>query len=282
MDSLPIELLEVILSYLIVPDLDSARNVCKSWRDISNSSVVPPARRQLLELRRITKADRCLATIRAKTSPFITDDFDREAYIENIGPDLPAVFRTWVLETPCNDVVGWHWPGFKDEHSRERVEELGISWEEAMTFSRHMKPGYTLLPAKIVLNVEDPDYTVHNRQNLLHYAGSFQKSRPTQSKRVRALLIWADLSGYTPKITLLILDGSDSWDGTVWLTEKMSPGSSVEGTNDEVGLIWIEPLGSWVEYLETECKSLNENHRTLPQYRSYRSGGRVWTRQVHY
>jgi hypothetical protein len=281
MESLPVELLEVILSYLIVPDLDNARNVCQSWRQISKSSAIPRSRQRLLDLRRVIKADGCLATIRSKTRPFVDDAFDRDAYILHIGTNIPEDFRTWVLETPIEDIIGWHWPGLKDEHSRERIEELGIDWVEAMTFSRHHKPGYTLLPMMKVLSVEDPDCTIYNSQNHLHYAGSWQKARPTQSSEVRALLVWADLSGYTPKITLLILDGSQHSDGKVWLTETMSP-RSIEGDNEEVGLTWIEPLGSWTQYLENECKSLRENHRTLSQFRSFRSGGRVWTRQVHY
>jgi hypothetical protein len=281
MEALPVELLEVILSYLIVPDLDIARNVCKSWRQIADSSAIPLSRRKLVQLRRIVRADNTLAKIHSKTRPFVDHEFDRQAYVSQLRANLPEDFRTWVLESPIEDVVGWHWPGLKDEHNKDRVEELGIDWVEAMTFSRHMKPGYTLLPAMDVLNVEDPDYSNFNHQNLLHYAGSFQKSRPTQSNNVKALPVWADLSSYTAKITLLILEGSDRWDGTVWLTEKMSPGT-VEGTNEEVALTWIEPLGSWVEYLEKECKSLRENNCTLPQFRTFRRGGLVWTRQVHY
>jgi hypothetical protein len=281
MEALPVELLEVVLSYLIVPDLDSARNVCKSWRQIADCSVIPLSRRKLVDLRRTIRSVECLVKIRSRTKPFVNHEFDREAYITQLGINIPEDFRTWVLESSFEDVVGWHWPGLKDEHNKDRIEELGIDWVDAMTFSRHMKPGYTLLPEANVLNVEDPDYTMFNRQNLLHYAGSYQKSRPTQSNKVRALLIWADLSSYTAKLTLLILDGSDCWDGTVWLTEKMSPGSVV-GTNEEVALTWIEPLGSWVEYLERECKSLGENHRTLPQFRTFRRGGLVWTREVHY
>jgi hypothetical protein len=192
---------------------------------------------------------------------------------------MPEDFRIWVLEYAVEDSIGWHWPGIKDEHKRERFEELNLDWVDAMTFSRHLKPGYTLLPSSNVVIVEDPDFTLYNNQNQLHYPGSFQKTRPKTSNRVRALLVWADLSSYTPKLTILILDGSDHWDGYVWLTETRSPRFDAE--NDELGLNWLEPLGSWTGYLEKECKALRENHGTLPQYKSYRSGGRVWMRQAH-
>jgi hypothetical protein len=210
------------------------------------------------------------------------EDFDRQAYISQIGIEtrIPEDFETWLMESTVDDIIGWLWPGLRDEHKKERFEELGLDWVDGMTFSRHLKPGYTLLSTSRVINCEDPDKSVHNSHNQLHYSGSWQKTRPTQSRPVRALLVWADLSGYCPRITLLILDGSDHWDGTVWLTETMSPRFEATSSHAEVGLMWIEPLGSWTSYLENECKALRRRFLTLPQYKSYRSGGRVWMRQA--
>lgn len=282
MDNLPLELLESILSILTVPDLDAAQNVCQSWRQVCDSVAIPVARRKLLVVKKAGRSDGCMNAVRRRTKPFVQGEFNRAEYLSRMETALPDEFSRWILESEILE-SGWHWPSLQDEHNKERYDELGIDWVDAMSFSRHMKPGYTLLPRGLVRTVEDPDYSAHNNQNTLHYAGSWQRSRPIQSKEVKALLLWADLSGYAPRITLLILDGSDRSDGVVWLCEIMSQRYLELGTDEkELGLTWIEPLGSWATYLGKECRALQERYRTLPQYRMFRSGGRVWSRQVHY
>jgi len=280
--TLPVELLETVFAELPVIALANARIVCRSWRELCDSTAIPIARRKLLELRKTLRADKCAAMIRSKIRPFLCNDFDRKAYIAQIETHTPAEFTTWVLETQLEDIIGWHWPGLRNEHNRDRFEELGIDWIDAMAFSRHMKPGYTLLPLAKVMEVEDPDYSEYNNTDLTYYPGSWQCQRPLKEHRVKALQIWVDLSASTPKITFLILSGSERWDGTVWLTETRAPyRHSVESMNQGVQLVWMQPVGSWTEYLKAECKSLQENYLTHPQYKSYRSGGRVWMREAH-
>jgi hypothetical protein len=279
----PIELLELILAELNVPDLARARNVCRSWRELCDSSTaISIARRKLVELRSISRADKCTAVVARKLEPFILKEFDREEYISRVGSDVPEEFKVWALETPYLDMIGWHCFALHDDHNRHRLEELGIDWTDAMVFSRAMKPGLTLLPHAKVMMVEDPDCSEYNNTDHTYYPGSWQRQRPAKEQNVRALQIWADHSTSSPKITLLLLSGSDRWDGTVWLTETHAPyRHSVNSLTQETQLVWIRPMGLWADYLKSECKLLQQNHKSLPRYKTYRSGGRVWLRQAH-
>ncbi|KAF2421021.1 hypothetical protein EJ08DRAFT_738428 [Tothia fuscella] len=277
MDSLPVELLEAILANLPVPELYVASNVCKSWRRLCVSPAISITRQKLRKLVKLTRLDGQLKSVRTRVSPFIQEGFDRKAYLARIGGSVPEEFSTWILEYPIVDSIGWHWPGIQDENKRERFEEFGIDWADAMSASRHLKPGYTMLSQCNVVNVEDPDYSLHNKQHQLHYPGSYMKTPSKQKNLVRALLVWTDQSRYTPRITLLILDGTDQWDGHVWLTETST---RPKGDNGELSLDWIEPLGSWTCFLEDEGKLLRENNRSLPHYKVYRRGGLIWTRPV--
>lgn len=279
--ALPVELLESILAHLTVPNLAMARNVCQGWREICDSSTaVPVARRNLIELRSISRTDLTTAIVAKKIRPFIQDEFNREEYLSRVGLDVPEDFKVWALETPYMDMPGWHNFALSGDHDRHNLERLGIDWTDAMVFSRAMKPGLTLLPHAKVMMVEDPDYSEHN--NTLYYPGTWQRQRPAKEQSVRALQIWADLSTSSPKITLLLLSGSDRWNGHVWETETQAPFSrSVDSLTRDTQLVWLRPMGSWTDYLKSECRLLQENHKTLPNYKTYRSGGRVWLRQAH-
>jgi hypothetical protein len=281
--ALPVELLESILAELTLPDLALARDVCRSWRELCDcSSAISIARRKLVGLRSVSRADKCTAAVARKIEPFVLKEFDREEYISRVGSGVPDEFKVWALETPFIDMIGWHCFALRDDHSKHRFEELGIDWIDAMVFSRTMKPGFTLLPSAKVMMVEDPDYSEYNNTDHTYYPGSWQRQRPAREQNVRALQIWADLSTSSPKITLLLLSGSDRWDGTVWSTETHAPyRHSVDSMTKETQLVWIRPLGSWTDYLKSECKLLQKNHQDLPRYKTYRSGGRVWLRQAH-
>jgi len=199
---LPIELLEAFLSELAYPDLSNARNVSHAWRTLCNSTAISNERKKLLELRYVARSDQTTALIRTKIDPFIIADFDREQYLAQIGADVSEEFAKWVLETPVEDIIGWHWPGLRGEHARERFDELGLDYISNMMFSRHLKPGYTLLPSAKVMEVDDPDYSEFNDTDLHFYPGSFlTRQRPARDTKVRALQIWADLSNSSPKIT---------------------------------------------------------------------------------
>lgn len=281
---LPVELLESILAQLTIPDLAMARNVCQSWRELcDSSSAVPSARRNLIELRGISRTDRTTAIVAKKLKPFLQDGFNREEYISRVGSDVPEEFRIWALETPYTDMPGWHNFALSGDHDRHNLDKLGIDWTDAMIFSRAMKPGLTLLPHAKVMMVEDPDYSKYNNPYPTYYPGSWQHQRPVKEQRnVRALQIWADLSTSSPKITLLLLSGSDRWDGQVWETKTHAPfNHSVDSLTRDIQLVWLRPMGSWTDYLKSECRSLQENHKALPNYKTYRSGGRVWLRQAH-
>jgi hypothetical protein len=281
--SLPVELLESILVELSLPDLAMAKNVCHTWRELcDHSSAIPIARRKLVELRTVARANKSLALVAKRIQPFVVKDYNRKEYISRVGTDLPDEFKIWVLETPIIDMIGWHCFALRDDHNRQRYEELGIDWTDAMVFSRSLKPGYTLLPTAKVMEVEDPDYSPFNNTDLTNYPGSWQCRRPTREHKVKALQVWADLSTYTPKVTLLLLSGSDRWDGTVWLTETRAPyRHSVESMTQDTQLVWIRPMGSWTDYLKSECKLLRDNYLIMPKYEIFRSGPRVWQRQVY-
>lgn len=281
--SLPVELLESILAELALPDLALARDVCRRWRELCNSSTaISSARRKLIEVRSLSRADKCTAIVARKLEPFIVKAFDREEYVSRVGSDVPEEFKVWALETPYLDMIGWHCFSLKDDHNRHRLEEMGINWTDAMVFSRAMKPGLTLLPNAKVMLVEDPDYSEYNNTDHTCYPGSWQHQQPAKEQNIRALQVWADLSSPSPKITLLLLSGSDRWDGTVWETETRAPyRHSVDSLTQETQLVWIRQLGSWTDYLKSECKLLQENHKSLPRYKTYRSGGRVWLRQAY-
>ncbi|QDS72957.1 hypothetical protein FKW77_008529 [Venturia effusa] len=280
---LPVELLESILAQLAVPDLAVARNVCQSWRELCDfSTAIPSARRKIIELRGISRADRTTAIVAKKLRPFVQHEVDREEYLSRVGSDVPEEFKIWALETPYTEMPGWHSFALLGDHDRHNLERLGIDWTDAMVFSRAMKPGLTLLPHATVMLVEDPDYSNHNNTDHTYYPGSWQCQRPAKEQNVRALQVWADLSTSSPKITLLLLSGSDRWDGQVWETETYAPyRHSVDSLNRETQLVWLRPMGSWTDYLKSECRLLQENHRALPSLKTYRSGGRVWLRQVH-
>jgi hypothetical protein len=272
--NLPVELLEGVLIELAYPDLANARNVCHSFRTLCDSDVILQERKRLLELRHASRSDTSMAVIRRKIDPFFTE-FDRNEYLVRIGRDAPVEFTTWVLETPREDIIGWHWPGLQGEHSRDRYQELGLGFIDAVVFSRHLKPGYTLLPSAVVMEVEDPDYSEFNDTDFHFYPGSWQCQRLMRETKVRALQIWADMSGFAPKITLLILSGSERWNGCVWQTESRTPirhsPESITG-NMNVQLIWQRPLGTWTDYLKLECKTLQERYNSLAQLKTYRAG----------
>jgi len=261
-----------------MPDLALARNVCRSWRELcDSSSAISISRRKLVELRSVSRAEKCTAVVARRIEPFVVKDIDREEYISRVGSDIPEEFRVWALETPWLDMIGWHCFALRDDHNRHRLEELGIDWTDAMVFSRAMKPGFTLLPQAKVMMVEDPDFSEYNNTDHTYYPGSWQRQRPAREQNVRALQIWADLSTSSPKMTLLLLSGSDRWDGTVWETET----ALVDSLTRETQLVWIRRMGSWTDYLKSECRLLAANHQDLPRYKAYRSGGRVWLRQTH-
>jgi hypothetical protein len=271
---LPVELVESILLELAYPDLALARNVCHSIRALCDSTVIPEARRKLLELRHVAISDHATSIVRRKLEPFFTE-FDREAYLARIGEETSAEFVSWVLETPTKDIIGWHWPGLKGEYSRERYNELGLDFNSAMMFSRHLKPGYTLLPSAIVMEVEDPDYSEHNHTDFHFYPGSWQCQRVKKDTKARALQVWADMSGYMPKITLLILSGSDRWDGYVWQTESRAPfRHSPESitANTGVQLVWQKSMGTWTDYLKSECKELQARYHSMAAVKTFRPG----------
>lgn len=271
---LPVELVESILLELAYPDLAIARNVCHSIRALCDSTVIPEARKRLLELRHVGRSDRATAIVRRKLEPFFTE-FNKENYLARIGDEIPPEFASWVLETPPQDIIGWHWPGLRGEHNRERYKQLGLDFDSAMLFSRHLKPGYTLLPSANVMEVEGPDYSEFNHTDFHPYPGLWQFQRAKKDSKVRALQVWADMSGYMPKITLLILSGSDGWDGYVWQTESRAPfRHSPESitANTGVQLIWQRSMGTWTDYLKSECKELHAKYHSMAQVRTYRPG----------
>jgi hypothetical protein len=154
-----------------------------------------------------------------------------------------------------------------------------------MMFSRHLKPGYTLLPSANVMEVEDPDYSEFNDTDFPFYPGSWQCQRSMRETKVRALQVWADMSGFAPKITVLILSGSERWDGCVWQTESQAPfRHSPESITASTGiqLIWQRPLGTWTDYLNAECKMLQERYHSLSWLKTYRAGlqGRLYVSAV--
>ena len=271
---LPVELVESILLELQYPDLAIARNSCTSIRTLCNSTVIPEERKKLIELREVSRSDNATTIIRRKLQPFITD-FDRASYIARIGDEVPQEFTFWLLETPITDVIGWHWPGLQKAHDRQRYNELGLDFNGAMMFSRNLKPGYTLLPSANVMEVEDPDHSEFNHTDFHFYPGSWQCQRAKKDSKVRALQIWADMSGYSPKITLLILSGSDRWDGHVWLTESRSPfRHSPESITASTGvqLVWQQSLGTWTEYLKAEAKDLHAKYHSMAKVKTFRPG----------
>ncbi|KIW03965.1 uncharacterized protein PV09_04799 [Verruconis gallopava] len=273
-DSLPVELIEEIFVRLSYTELASVRNVCHLFRTLCDSTAIPLERRRLLELRRVTRSEPYAALVRNRLEPFFVN-FDPSEYLARIGGDAPREFAAWVLETPRNDVIGWHWPGLQGEHSRDRYQELGLDFIDAMVFSRHLKPGYTLLPSANVMEVEDPDYSKFNETDFHFYPGSWQCQRSMRENKVRALQVWADMSGFSPKITLLIMSGSERWDGCVWETESLAPfrhsPESITATTS-VQLIWRKPLGTWTDYLKAECKTMQERYQSLAQLKVYRTG----------
>lgn len=256
--NLPVELLEAILANLTYPDLANAFNVSHALRTLcsSGSPAISPERSKLLTLRSTVRASpktkHALIQIQRRAAPFLLSEdpsdestgFNRQTYLDRIAATidttLPAEFSHWLLETPHNDIIGWHWPGLKGEHDRTRHEELGIDFLDVL-YSRHMKPGYTLLPSARVMDVEDPDYAEFNDTDLHFYPGSWQCNRvKREDTRVRALQVWADMSGFAPRITLLILSGSERWDGVVWLTEMRSGFD-----RHAVGHVGAEVGGEW-------------------------------------
>jgi hypothetical protein len=160
-----------------------------------------------------------------------------------------------------------------------------LDFVNAMMFSRHLKPGYTLLPTLNVMEVEDPDYSEFNDTDFHFYPGSWQCQRSMRETKVRALQVWADMSGFAPKIVLLILSGSERWDGCVWQTESRSPFRHSPETitgNMGIQLTWQRPLGTWADYLKMECKTLQERFQSLAQLKTYRPGlqGRMYVSSV--
>lgn len=271
---LPVELVEAILLELSYPDLGTARNVCQFIRTLCDSSAIPEARRRLVALRQVVRSDNSTAIVRRTLEPFFSE-FDKQEYLARVGLEIPAEFATWVMETPLKDIIGWHWPGLKGEHDRDRYRELGLNFNAAMMFSRHLKPGYTLLPKPNVMEVEDPDYSENNLTDFHFYPGSWQCQRAQKDTKVRALQIWADMSGYSPKITVLILSGSDRWDGHVWVTESRSPfrhsPESITATTG-VQLIWQRELGTWTDYLKSECQELHARYHSMAKVKTFRPG----------
>ena len=273
---LPVELIEAILLELPYSDLAIARNTCTSIRALCDSTVIPEARRRLVQLRHVANSDRATSIIRKKLQPFFTD-FDRDAYLCRIENQvqIPQEFASWILETPTEDVIGWHWPGLQGECSKQRYDELGLDYYGAMMFSKNLKPGYTLLPFTKIMEVEDPDYSEFNDTDHHFYPGSWQCQRMQKDSKVRALQVWADMSGYSPKMTLLILSGSERWDGHVWLTEsrapfRHSPESITASTT--VQLVWQKSLGTWIDYLQTEAKELHTNYHSMARVKTFRPG----------
>lgn len=272
---LPVELLEAILLELAYPELAVVRNVCHSIRTLCDSTVIPGAKRKLVELSHVIRSDSSTAIVRRKLEPFFSPDFNRSEYLARVGTDVPVEFSTWVIETPVKEIIGWHWPGLQGEHSRQRYMELGINFNAAMMFSRHLKSGYTLLPSANVMEVEDPDYSENNLTDTTFYPGSWQCQKPIKETKIRVLQIWADMAGFSPKITVLILSGSDRWDGHVWLTESKSPfRHSPESITSDSGvqLVWQKSLGTWIEYLKSECIELQTRYHSMAAVKTFRPG----------
>lgn len=287
---LPIELIENVLGYLPVLDLVHARNACQKWRSVCDSNAIDGCRRRVARLvRKLRNSHSSYTAICRRVAPFLDCTFDRHSYLSKLSCSVPTDFETWLLEYPDDMLIGWHWPGLKGEHSKGRYEELGINWVDAMCFSRHMKPGYTLLPSCQIEELRFPalrgnDARVLRMDRKWREALGWAEPDDSNCIRVKALQIWVNWSSGEPEVTWLLLSGAGKWNGSVWWTQPQAR-FGVQSVSD-IGristLTWDRKItDSWLDYLAAEWSSLQDRYDCLPHFKGFRMGGNIWMRQTY-
>lgn len=289
---LPTELLASILTFLAVSDLVHARNVCRKWRSVCDGNTIDISRAKVVCLvRKLRDSDPSYKAVLRRVWPFLDRDFDREGYLEKLDTTVPIDFKTWVLEYPQEMLIGWHWPGLKGEHSKDRYQELDIDWVDGMCFSRHMKPGYTLLPSGQIEELRFPalrgnDIRVLRMDRRWRETLGWAEPDENNCIRVKALQIWVNWSSGEPEVTWLILNGAGKWNGSVWSTQPQSrPQFGVQSVID-IGrvsiLSWDRKIAdSWLDYLAAEWSSLQFRLDCLPLFKGFRMGGNIWMRETY-
>ncbi|KAH9487363.1 hypothetical protein JR316_0001438 [Psilocybe cubensis] len=221
LQSLPVEILLHVFSFLELQPYLISHGVCKDWQRLLPLTELHPIRRRMLEL-----YQKIISTPNfEKTRPWTLDNmqpFDRQTYIDGLltqYPVIPAEFRMWILEWPNCLAIACTWPSLPVLRYRWHANQRrpGVNWLGYVPTNPHL--------SAVVYRSGTPDVKV-----------------------IPALLIWRENS-----ITNWLIFDQDEPDlfGRIYATDFMEgessavipyPGQDPWYTN--------EPYPDWIAYME--------------------------------
>ncbi|PPQ92217.1 hypothetical protein CVT25_008990 [Psilocybe cyanescens] len=231
LQSLPVEILLHMFSFLQLKPYIISHGVCKDWKNLLPLAEIHPTRRRLLALyHKIINTpyfERSLTWSLDNLEPF-----DRQAYIDSLLSQYPAIpeeFRMWILEWPDRLVIACMWPGIQlaDYGTDNFRRRFGFNWL-----------GYKSKSPQLF--------------------AVLYKNKTPHAKFIPGLLVWR-----TPTTTDWLIFAEDERDlfGRVYLTDFMDLESSaviphgrslnfVDDLDDEADSYINIPYADWVSYLE--------------------------------
>ncbi|PPQ92216.1 hypothetical protein CVT25_008993 [Psilocybe cyanescens] len=132
LQSLPVEILLHMFSFLELKPYIISHGVCKDWQSLLPLAEIHPTRRRLLVLYHkiinIPHFEKSLTWSLDNLEPF-----DRQSYIDSLLSQYPAVpeeFRMWILEWPDRLVIACRWPGVRlaDCGTTNCQRRFGFNW----------------------------------------------------------------------------------------------------------------------------------------------------------
>ncbi|PPQ87856.1 hypothetical protein CVT25_009508 [Psilocybe cyanescens] len=237
LQSLPVEILLYIFSFLELKPYIISHGVCKEWLRLLPMAELHPIRSRLLAL-----YHRIIHTPHFENSLTWSLDnlhpFDRQAYIDSLlaqYPVIPEEFRMWILEWPARLVIACTWPGiqFRNSGASNCRRRFGVNWL-----------GY---------NNESPQL----------FAVLYKNQTP-QVKFIPALLIWRE--SHTTDWLVFAEDEPDIF-GRVYVTDVMEgekssiitngrhPDYDDDSDDESDGYINV-PHADWVTYLECQWENI--------------------------
>ncbi|PPQ83852.1 hypothetical protein CVT25_000912 [Psilocybe cyanescens] len=160
--SLPIEILLHIFSFLELKAYIISNGVCKGWRCLLPFADIHPSRRRLFALFQSMINTPLFLNSRPWTLANL-QPFDRQAYIDALLAQYSAVpeeFRIWILEWPARLAIACMWPGlpFNDCYRGNSMRRYGVNWlgyrnnspELLAVICNHKTPDVKFIPGLLI------------------------------------------------------------------------------------------------------------------------------------
>ncbi|KAH9487365.1 hypothetical protein JR316_0001440 [Psilocybe cubensis] len=221
LQSLPVEILLHVFSFLELQPYLISHGVCKDWKRLLPLTELHPIRGRMLDLYR-----RIMSTPNfEKALPWTLDNmqpFDRQTYIDGLlrlYPVIPAEFRMWILEWPNCLAIRCTWPSLPVFRSRchDCQRRPGVNWLGYAPTNPHL------------------------------YAVVYRRGTP-DVKVIPALLIWRETS-----ITDWLIFDQDEPDlfGRVYVNDFIDGATSAVIPYPGQDPWYInEPYPDWIAYME--------------------------------